>query len=136
MGKKDLGEPEFGLRAHSTEWWRPAASPGASPRASPIRGVAQPAGQPDPGGGSARFPAWLATRLATRLATWLAARLARGLAPGRLAATRPKTGSCNLRRPWVYGSTLAGYRITPRIIDPKSIGSQRGGRPPVMTQEL
>ena len=35
------------------------------------------------------------------------------------------------RRPWV-----AGYRITPRIIDPKSIGSQRGGRPPVMTQEL
>jgi hypothetical protein len=84
MGKKDLGEPEFGLRAQSTEWWRPAASPGASPRASPIRGVAQPAGQPDPGGGSARFPAWLATRLATRLATWLAARLARGLAPGRL----------------------------------------------------
>ena len=59
MGKKDLGEPEFGLRAHSTEWWRPAASPGASPRASPIRGVAQPAGQPDSGGGSARFRAWL-----------------------------------------------------------------------------
>ena len=84
MGKKDLGEPEFGLRAHSTEWWRPAASPGASPRASPIRGVAQPAGQPDSGGGSARFRAWLATRLATRLATGLAAGLARGLAPGRL----------------------------------------------------
>ena len=75
--KKTLGEPEFGLRAHSTEWWRPAASPRASPRASRAGRVAQPAGQPDSGDGPARFPAWLATRLATWLAPWLA----RGLAP-------------------------------------------------------
>ena len=82
MGKKDLGEPEFGLRAHSTEWWRPAASPRASPRASRAGRVAQPAGQPDSGDGPARFPAWLATRLATWLAPWLARGLARGLRAG------------------------------------------------------
>ena len=56
MGKKDLGEPEFGLGAHSTEWWRPAASPRASPRASRAGRVAQPAGQPDSGDVPARFP--------------------------------------------------------------------------------
>ena len=95
MGKKDLGEPEFGLRAHSTEWWRPAASPRASPRASRAGRVAQPAGQPDSGDGPARFPAWLASRLATWLAPWLARGLARGLAagwtrrPGGRAAPRP-----------------------------------------------
>ena len=39
MGKKDLGEPEFGLRAHSTEWWRPRAGravPAAEPRLVPL----------------------------------------------------------------------------------------------------
>ena len=62
MGKKDLGEPEFGLHAHSTEWWRPAASPRAPALgparlagwASPIGGV----GQPDLAGGPARLGGW------------------------------------------------------------------------------
>ena len=54
MGTKDLGEPEFGLRAHSTEWWRPPAAAGGQPSLAPW---GQPSGQPDSGGGSARGPA-------------------------------------------------------------------------------
>ena len=65
MGKKDPGEPDFGLRAHSTEWWGPGAGRPSGHPAGPIRGLVRPAVRPDSGVGPARLSAWPATGLAT-----------------------------------------------------------------------
>ena len=65
MGKKDPGEPDFGLRAHSTEWWGPVSGRPSGHPAGPIRGVVRTAVRPDSGVGPARFSAWPATGLAT-----------------------------------------------------------------------
>ena len=61
MGKKDPGEPDFGLRAHSTEWWGPVSGRPSGHPAGPIRGVVRTAVRPDSGVGPARFSAWPAT---------------------------------------------------------------------------
>ena len=124
MGKKDLGEPEFGLRAHSTEWWRPAASPRASPRASRAGRVAQPAGQPDSADGPARFPAWLATRLATWLARGLAGGLARGLRAG------PRAGPPPWRRALrtIQSNSLALAGFSARVTRTRCLGPPSRGR--------